>query len=161
MESFILWGYNLFQMFKKWYYTKKTISYYMITEQGKHIPIFHEWDEPIWGFLTVYNTNYNYKYKFTRNYEINALTVPDYKWMGLQVKVHNKYYMLDVNEFLVTPNLLFTNPMKLWLCRKLQVNPTTEMDITLVDENVNVIKINDSIELNKNNYLINKLKPMQ
>jgi hypothetical protein len=35
------------------------------------------------------------------------------------------------------------------------------MNINVVDEDVNVIKINDSIELNKNNYLINKLKPIQ
>lgn len=156
MESFILWAYNLFQKVKKWYYTKKSISYYMITKQGKQIPIFHDWDEPIWGFLTVYNTNYNYKYKFTPNYDMNILTVPTYKWMGLEVKVHNKYYMLDVNEYLVNPNFLFTNPMKLWLCHKLRVEPTTDMDITIVDENVNVLKINHSIKLYKNNYLIDQ-----
>jgi hypothetical protein len=127
----------------------------MITEEGKQIPVFHDWHEPIWGFLTVYNTNYDYKYKFTPNFVIDALTVPEYKWIGLQVKVHNKYYMLNVNEFLVAPNFLFTNPMKLWLCHKLQINPTTELDITLVDEDVNVHKVKN-IELYKNKYLIDQ-----
>ena len=148
MESFIVWAYNLFQSFKKWYYAKKSISYYMLTKEGKQIPIFQFSDEPIWGFLTVYNENY----KFTPNYDMN-ITVPTYKWIGLEVKVHNKYYMLDVNEFLVSPNILFTNPMKLWLCHKLQVEPTPDMIVTIVDEDVNVIKIKHSIQLNKNNYV--------
>jgi hypothetical protein len=156
MERILVWGFLLYQTFKKWYYTKNSISYYMITEQGKQIPIFHDWDEPIWGFLTVYNNNYEYKYKFTPNFVIDDLNVPEYKWMGLQVIVHNKYHMLNVNEFLVFPNFLFTNPMKLWLCHKLQVEPTTEMDITLVDENVNLFKITQSIELHNNKYLIDQ-----
>jgi hypothetical protein len=156
MERIIIWSYILYQTVKKWYYTKKSVSYYMITEEGKQIPIFHDWDEPVWGFLTVYNNNYEYKYKFTPNFVVDELTIPEYKWMGLQVKLHNKYYMLNVNEFLVTPNFLFTNPMKLWLCHKLQIEPTTEMDITLVDEDVNLCKINHSIKLYKNNYLIDQ-----
>ncbi len=125
----------------------------MITEKGKQIPIFHPCDEPIWGFLTEYNNNYEYKYKFTPNFVIDELTVPTYKWMGLEIKVHNKYHMLNINEFLVFPNLLFTDPMKLWMCYNLQLEPTTEMDITLVDQDVNVLKIKHSIELYKNNYV--------
>ncbi len=110
MESFIVWAYNLFQSFKKWYYRKESISYYMITTQGKKIPIFYDWDEPIWGFLTVYNTNYNYKYKFTPNYIIDELTVPTYKWMGLQVKLHNKYNAIPtkiVDNCIIVPSILF------------------------------------------------------
>ena len=64
MERFLIWGYMVYQTFKKWYYTTETVSYYMITEEGKQIPIFHDCDEPIWGFLTVYNSNYNYKCKY-------------------------------------------------------------------------------------------------
>jgi hypothetical protein len=156
MERILVWGYTIYQTIKKWYYAKESVSYYMITEQGKQIPIFHDWDEPVWGFLTVYNTNYEYTYKFTPNFVVDDLIVPSYKWMGLQVKLHNKYHMLNVTEFLVTPNFLFTNPMKLWLCHKLQVDPTTEMDITLVDEDVNLCKINHSIKIYKNNYLIDQ-----
>jgi hypothetical protein len=156
MEKIIVSGYNFYQKVKKWYYTNESVSYYMITQEGKQIPIFDYWDEPVWGFLTVYNTNYDYKYKFTTNYEIDDLTVPDYKWVGLQIKVHNKYHMMNVSEFLVVPNILFTNPMKLWLCHKLQVEPTTDMIITVVDEDVNVININNSIELYKNKYLLDQ-----
>jgi len=156
MEQILVWAYNFYQKVHKWYYTKHSVSYYMITNEGKQIPIFRHCDEPIWGFLTIYNHNYEYKYKFTPNYVLDDLTVPTYKWIGLQVKMHNKYYMLNVNEYLVTPNLLFTNPMKLWLCHKLKVDPTTDMDVTLVDEDVNVTKINHSVELYKNNYLIDQ-----
>jgi hypothetical protein len=151
MERILVWGYNLYQKVKKWYYTKESVTYYMITEKGKKIPIFQDCHEPIWGFLTEYNNNYDYKYKFTPNFVIDELSVPTYKWMGLQIKVHNKYYMLNVNEFLVVPSILFTNPMKLWLCHKLQVEPTTEMIITLVDENVNVSTV-QSMELYKDKY---------
>ncbi len=152
MERILVFVYNLYQTLTKWYYTKDSISYYMITQEGKQIPIFQHCDEPIWGFLTEYNNNYEYKYKFTRNFVINDLTVPDYKWMGLQIKVHNKYHILNINEFLVFPNILFTDPMKLWMCRNLQIEPTTDMEITLVDHDVNVLIIKHSIELYKNNY---------
>ena len=149
----IIWLYLLYQALKKWYFANESISYYMITEEGKQIPIFHDWDEPIWGFLTVYNTNYNYKYKFTPNYVIDDLSVPNYKWIGLQVTIHGKNYTLEVNEFLVTPTILFTNPMKLWLCHHLHVTPTTEMTICLIDENVNIRTISSTIELHKDNYI--------
>jgi hypothetical protein len=153
MERFLIWGYILYQTFKKWYYTIENVSYYMITEEGKQISIFHDWDEPIWGFLTVYNTNYNYKYKFTPNFAIDNPTIPIYKWIGLQVTVHGKNYTLQVNEFLVTPTILFTNPMKLWLCHHLHVAPTTQMDICLIDENVNIRTISSTIELHKDKYI--------
>jgi hypothetical protein len=153
MERFLIWGYMVYQTFKKWYYTTETVSYYMITEEGKQIPIFHDCDEPIWGFLTVYNSNYNYKYKFTSNYSIDTVTIPMYKWIGLQVTVHGINYTLQVNEFLVTPTILFTNPMKLWLCHKLRVEPTIEMDIRLIDENVNIRTISSTIKLHKDNYI--------
>ena len=153
MERFLIWGFILYQTFKNWYYTIENVSYYMITEEGKQIPIFHDWDEPIWGFLTVYNTNYNYKYKFTLNYTIDNLSIPNYKWIGLQVTVHGKKYTLQVNEFLVTPTILFTNPMKLWLCHHLRVEPTTQMDICLIDEHVNIRSISSTIELHKDKYI--------
>ena len=127
----------------------------MITEKGKQIPIFQYCDEPIWGFLTEYNTNYEYKYKFTPNFVIEELMVPEYKWLGLEIKVHNKYHMLNITEFLVAPNILFTNPMKLWMCNNLQIEPSTDMIITLVDENVNMYKVKN-IELYKHTYLIDQ-----
>jgi hypothetical protein len=151
MERILVWGYNLYQKLNKWYYKKNEISYYMITEKGKQIPIFHHCDEPIWGFLTEYNNNYEYKYKFTPNFVIDELSVPTYKWIGLQIKVHNKYHILNVNEFLVVPSILFTNPMKLWMCHNLQLEPTTDMIITLVDENVNVTTV-QRMELYKDKY---------
>jgi hypothetical protein len=153
MERILIWGYMIYQIFKKWYYTTETISYYMISEEGKQIPIFHDCDEPIWGFLTIYNSNYNYKYKFTPNYSIDTVTIPTYKWIGLQVTVHGINYTLQVNEFLVTPTILFTNPMKLWLCHHLRVEPTTEMNICLIDENVNIRTISSTIKLYKDNYI--------
>jgi hypothetical protein len=152
MEQIIIWLYQAYQLFKKWYYTTESVSYYMITEEGKQIPIFYDWDEPIWGFLTVYNINSNYKYKFTPNFEINDLSVPNYKLMGLQIYVHGMHHILDVNEFLVTPTILFTNPMKLWLCHHLHIEPTTNMNICLIDENVNIRTIH-TIELYKDNYI--------
>jgi hypothetical protein len=76
-----------------------------------------------------------------------------YKWIGLQVTVHGINYTLQVNEFLVTPTILFTNPMKLWLCHKLRVEPTIEMDIRLIDENVNIRTISSTIKLHKDNYI--------
>lgn len=155
MESILVWAYTLYHTCKDWIYRKDSISYYMITEEGKQIPIFHDWDEPIWGFLTVYNKNYNYKYKFTQNFVIADLEIPKYKWVALNVNIHNKYHLLNVNEFLVSPNILFINPIKLWLCHKLQVEPTTEMNICLIDENVNVLTV-DSLELYKHNYIKNE-----
>ena len=153
MERIIIWLYILYQSFKKWFYENESVSYYMITEEGKQIPIFYNWYEPIWGFLTVYNINYNYKYKFTPNYVVDKLSVPNYKWIGLQVTIHGKDYTLEVNEFLVTPTILFTNPMKLWLCNHLHVPPTTQMNICLIDENVNIRSITNTIELYKDNYI--------
>jgi hypothetical protein len=153
MEGILIWGYIWYQSFKKWYYTNESVSYYMISEEGKQIPIFQDCDEPIWGFLTVYNTNYNYKYKFTPNYVIDDATIPTYRWIGLQVTVHGINYTLQVNEFLVIPTILFTNPMKLWLCHHLHVEPTTEMEIRLIDENVNIRTISTTIELHKDNYI--------
>jgi hypothetical protein len=152
MEGIIIWLYLLYQSFKEWYYTTESTSYYMLTETGKQIPIFYDWDEPIWGFLTVYNTNYNYKYKFTPNFEINELFIPNYKWIGLQVHIHGINHILNVNEFLIAPTILFTDPMKLWLCQLLHVEPTTNMNICLIDENVNIRTIH-TIQLHKDNYI--------
>ena len=152
MEKMIVYGYNVYQNLKSWYYSADEINYYMITYSGEQIPIFECINEPIWGFLTVYNKNSCYKYKFTRNFIIDEMQLPTYKWLGLQITVNQKLYLLDVDEFLVVPNILFTDPIKLWLCTKLNIIPTTDIDICIIDEDVNMSSIN-SIELNKNNYI--------
>jgi hypothetical protein len=153
MEKSIVWAYNLYQSVKQWYYKEDAIYYYMITNTGESLPLFYPCSDPIYGFLTVYNKNGNYKYKFTPNFIIEDLQLPSYTWIGLQVNVHNKSYILNAQEFLVVPNILFTDTMKLWLCHKLKVEPTTEMDICLIDENVNIQTIKNPLNVYKNNYI--------
>ena len=153
MEKCIVWLYHLYQSVKQWYYKADTVSYYMITSEGEQLPIFYSCTEPISGFLTVYNKNGNYKYKFTNNFIIEELQIPSYTWIGLQVRMHNKYHILNVHNYLVSPNILFTDSMKLWLCRTLQVEPTTDLDICLIDENINIRTIKNTIKLYKNNYI--------
>ena len=151
MDNFILKLYNSYQTMKNVYYTIDTVEHFMISEDGEQLPLYESTYKPIWGFLTIYNKNYNYKYKFTRNFEISDPIVPTYKWFGLQITVGNKQYALDINEYLVVPNILFTDPIKLWICRKLGIQPTTKMIISIINEDVKLVNI-DSIELYENNY---------
>ena len=153
MENCIVWLYHLYQTVKKWVYKADTVSYYMITNEGEQLPIFYSCTEPICGFLTVYNKNGNYKYKFTNNFIVDDLQIPSYSWIGLQVRMHNKSHILNVDNYLVSPNILFTDSMKLWLCRKLKVEPTTDIDICLIDEIINIRTIKNTIKLYKNNYI--------
>jgi hypothetical protein len=153
MEKIIVWAYNLYKTVKQWYYKADTVSYYMITKEGEKLPLFYPCTESVSGFLTVYNKNGNYKYKFTNNFIIEDLQIPSYTWIGLQVRMHNKSHILKVHDYLVSPNILFTYSMKLWLCHKLKVEPTTDMDICLIDENVNIRTIKNTIKLYKNNYI--------
>ena len=144
--------YNLYQSVKTWYYTIDCVDYYMISEDGEQLPLYKPAYKPIWGFVTVYNKNYEYKYKFTRHFTISDPIQPTYKWFGLRVTVRGKQYNLEVNEYMVVPNILFTDPIKLWICRKLGIQPTTDMIISIIDENVHLVNI-DSVELYENKYI--------
>ena len=143
--------YHWFQTIKELYYTIDTVEHYMISNEGEQLPLYEATYKPIWGFLTVYNKNYNYKYKFSRNFEISDAIQPAYKWFGLQVTVNEKQYLLNVNEFLVVPNILFTDPIKLWICRKLRIEPTTNMIVSIINEDVKLVNLN-TIELYADNY---------
>lgn len=151
MDIFVTF-YNLYQSVKTWYYTIDTVEYYMIAEDGEQLPLYQPAYKPIWGFLTVYNKNYEYKYKFTRHFNISDPIQPNYKWFGLRVTVCEKQYNLEVNEYMVVPNILFTDPVKLWICNKLGIQPTTKMIISIINEDVHLVNI-DSVELYKNNYI--------
>ena len=144
--------YTLYNQFKSWYYTIDEINYYLLATNGEQLPLYKIPYKPIWGFLTVHNKNYEYKYKFTSHFIIEDIEIPDYKWYGLQIIIYGKQYNLEVDEFLVVNTILFTNVFKLWICRKLGVVPTTDVLISIIDENVNVIHKN-SLLLNKDNYI--------
>jgi hypothetical protein len=151
MDIFIT-VYNLFQAVKTWYYTIDEIDYYMISEDGQQLPLYKPACKPIWGFLTVYNKNYEYKYKFSRHFNISDPIQPTYKWFGLRVTVRGKQYNLEVNEYMVAPNILFTDPIKLWICYKLGIHPTTKMIISIINEDVHLVNIS-TVELYQDNYI--------
>ena len=152
MEKCILGMYTIYNEIKSWYYTADEINYYMLAEDGEQLPLYEIPCKPIWGFLTVHNKNFEYKYKFTSHFVIEDIEIPDYKWYGLQITIYEKQYNLEIDEFLVVNTILFTDMFKLWICRKLGVVPTTDVFISIIDENINVIPTN-SLVLHKNNYI--------
>ena len=145
--DFIVWAYKHYLSFKKWYFTHSSITYYMITVLGDQIPLYTNSSIPISCFLAVHNHNGTIRYQFTQNYTINPYQESIKHWIGLQVMIHGKNYVLNPDEYLVTSNKLFTNTFKYWLCKKLNVKPTEDMQVTVINNDLDLQQIDKAITL--------------
>jgi hypothetical protein len=155
-RSMIVWFYSLYQKIKQWYYSIDDISYYMISKSGKQIPVFSSYsdkDDPIDGFLTIYNKNGNYKYKFTPNFTKDNFEIPTYKILNLMVTIETFATILDVNEYAIVSNTLFTPTFNNWLCRKHNIPLSNSAFVLLCDENADIHTI-QTIHFEKDKYII-------
>jgi hypothetical protein len=124
----------------------------MIAEDGEQLPIFKYTDKPILGFLTVYNKNNEFKYKFSPNFNIESFDIPNYKILSIAFTSNIKEHSLNPTEFTIVGNKLFNPIFNTWLCRKLKIQSISNMYI--IDDNVNIKNIK-TIEFEKNKYISN------
>jgi hypothetical protein len=153
----IVWAYTLYQQIKQWYYSANSVSYYMITQSGKQVPVFSSYldenEDPVEGFLTIYNNNSKYKYKFTPNFVISTAVSPTYKILNLMVTIQNFSTILDVDEYAIVSNTLFTPTFNKWLCRKYNIPVASDAFVLLCDENADIRPI-QTIHFEKDKYII-------
>ena len=145
--DFIVWAYKHFLTFKKWYYTQSSVTYHMITVLGDQVPLYTNTLIPIYGFLAVHNHNGAIRYQFTPNYTVNPYQESVKHWIGLQVVIYDKQYNLNPDEYLVNSNKLFTDTFKYWLCKKLKVKPTKDMQVTVISNDLDIHHVETSITL--------------
>ncbi len=152
MDSFLIYAYALYKKISQWYYSKNTVTYYMITEDGEQVRVFKPTSKPVIGFLTVYNKNYEVQYKFSRNFKIEEFDQPIYKLLSIGFNHQQTQYSLDPKEFLIVGNTLFNPLFNAWLKRRFKIQSITEMCI--IDDDANLKYIN-TIEFEKNKYITN------
>jgi hypothetical protein len=119
----------------------------MITVLGDQVPLYTKTAIPIYGFLAVHNHNGSIRYQFTPNYTTNAYQESVKHWIGLQVVIHGKNYVLNPDEYLVVSNQLFTSTFKYWLCKQLKVKPTEDMQVTIISNDFTLQQIDKAITL--------------
>jgi hypothetical protein len=142
----IVWVYKQWLTLKKWRNTYSSVKYYMITKQGDQIPLYmHIPYVSIDGFLAVHTCNGSIQYQFTPNYTVTKPVASSIDWIGMQVCIHGKKYELNANEYLIAKNHLFTDTFNYWLCKKLRVEPTKEIEVSVIDVNIDVKTLESSI----------------
>lgn len=143
----IVWMYKQWLKIAKWRNAYYSVNYYMITTEGDQIPI-HTPVMPyvrVDGFLAVHTCNGSIQYKFTPNYTVEKPVASSIDWIGMQVSIYGKKYELNANEYLVTANHLFTDTFNYWLCKKLRVDPTKDIEVSVIDVNIDVKTLESSI----------------
>jgi hypothetical protein len=152
MDSFLIYAYELYKKISQWYYSKNTITYYMITEDGEQVRVFTPTSKPVIGFLTVRNKNCEVQYKFSRNFKLEEFDQPTYKLLSIGFNYRQCQYSLDPKEFAIVGNTLFNPLFNTWLKHKFNIQSITEMCI--IDDNANLKYIN-TLEFEKNKYITN------
>jgi hypothetical protein len=143
----IVWIYKQWLKFQKWRNTYSSVQYFMITTHGDQIPIYTPTKSYISmdGFLAVHTCNGSIQYQFTQNYTVAKPVESSVEWIGMQVCIHGKMYELNANEYLVASNHLFTDTFNYWLCKKLRVEPTKDVEVNVIDMDINVKSLTSSV----------------
>ena len=136
MDTLLVYGYNLYKTIKNWYYKMDTISYFMVAEDGEQLPIFTNTYKVILGFVTVYNKNNEFQYKFSSNFNINPIDIPTNKLLYISFTGDEINYNLNPKEFSIVGNTLFSPLFNVWLCHKLNIS--TIDNKCIIDDNANV-----------------------
>ena len=130
---------------EKWRNTYSSVQYFMITEDGDQIPLHTLPYDRVDGFLAVHFCNGSIQYQFTPNYTVAKPVESSMDWIGMQVRIHGKTYELNANEYLIAKNHLFTDTFNYWLCKKLNVCPTKDVEVNVIDVDINVKSLETSI----------------
>ena len=152
MDMFLIYAYELFKTITQWYYSKNTVTYYMITEDGEQVRVFKPTSKPVIGFLTVYHKNREVQYKFSQNFKIEEFDPTAYKLLSIGFNHQQTQYSLEPKEFSIVGNILFNPLFNAWLKCKFKIQTVTDMCI--IDENANLKYIN-TLEFEKNKYITN------
>ena len=80
-------------------------------------------------------------------------TVPKYKLLGIHVKVGSCEMNVAPDQFVVEGSTVFSVPFKRWLCRHYLHTPYAAMTVTIIDESIRLLTIDDEITFHRDKYL--------